>query len=133
MDLSDFNPEADAEAGASVHLTHPSTGLPLFGDDEKPVEFYVRGIDSPAYKEHMRKLADRRQNSRVRTLTAAEMDVEVTKSIALLVTGWSPNWTFEGSAPTFSTKQTEEILRKRTWIREQLDNFVAVRANFSQG
>lgn len=127
MDLTSINLAAAAGKGADCHLEHPVTGEALFDADGKAVTVRVVGNDSKEFKGALSRIAARMNNKKKTSLEQAEArSVEL---IAACVKGWSG--LYEGKEPIeFTPENVTRILTEQAWIREQLDTFIADRANF---
>jgi hypothetical protein len=127
LDLSDL----DYSGHAVLHLRHPETGELLLYDDEKPVSVTLAGTDSPEFVKAT--LAERQAQMRNPGKEFTPDDYEKTRIrvIARCVVGWQGlSWQGEPMKCDFET--VVSALSKRKWLREQIEEFVGLRANFSQ-
>lgn len=132
MDLKDLNTRAKADRGADLHLRHPGDGSPLLGDDGKPWAITLYGRDSAVFAREERAAATRRleraQRGEIRT--PQEVEAEGLELLVACTKGWSGNILLDGQALVFSPAKARELYQGWPWIREQVDAFVGVRANY---
>lgn len=128
MDLADL----DLSGAATLQLRHPATGAILTGDDGAPVTIALYGVDSGAYTEYRRALA----NKAVRRGTKTQMTAEEYEDEALgLLAACTADWTgleLDGKPLPFTMSNAKMIYRRFAWLRDQVDTFIADRANFSK-
>ncbi len=133
MDLSTLEPIKDA---ATYQIRHPVTNEPLVATPSskdgkgEPVTIDLLSADSDAFKS--RQFAA--LNKRLRTgkkpkLNAEDIDEEALDLIAACITGWR-NIELDGKPYPFSADNAKALLRRLPWLREQLDEAIADRANF---
>ena len=129
IDLNDLNLTEKAEQGADMVLEHPVTGEPL-SQDGKPITIKLAGTDSSAYRKKQRTL----QNNRLQKLSRGKKilgssEAEDCDLLAACTLGWS-GITEGGKAIPHSHAAAAALYIKHGWIREQVDLFIADRANF---
>ncbi|MES1987461.1 MAG: hypothetical protein V4440_05420 [Pseudomonadota bacterium] len=131
MQLNKFDTTKKANAGAFLHLVAPN-GAKLYEQDAdgkndlaKPVGLYLLGLDSKAFQESKHKRANERRGEKV---TSEMVDEESLQAGADLAVGWL-NLEVDGDSE-FSRANVLKIYQQYPWVREQVDNFVANRANF---
>lgn len=127
MDLNSINLAAAAGRGADCHLEHPVTSEALYDADGKAVTVRVVGNDSREFKAALSRISAKLNSKKKSTLEQAEArSVEL---IAACVKGWSG--LYEGKEPIECTPENvTRVLTEQSWIRDQLDAFIADRANF---
>lgn len=130
MDLSKLDTAAGGEAGAVMTLRHPSDKDQIVThDDDTPQTITLAGYDSPRWRKANREQIDAQvAKGRKSQITADEME---NNSIELLVAAtldW--NITLDGEKPKFSPDAARKFYKRFIWVREQVDNFAANRANF---
>jgi hypothetical protein len=130
MDLAKLDTTTAAEAGADLHLLHPVTGDPLVddvtGDD---VVLTLAGMDSPRYRDHVRKITNKRMAQRRQKLSAEDVEADGLDLIVAMTLGWR-NIELDGK-PLACTPANARILYERApWAREQADAFIGDRAHF---
>jgi hypothetical protein len=127
MDLSTLTP-ADA---VEITLRHPGTGVDLVTDKGEPVTISIHGMDSAVFQAHQKALINKRlqRQTRKATFTAEQIEEESIGTLAACISGWQ-NIDFDGKPLEFSRANAKALLNKLRWVREQLDEAVADRANF---
>lgn len=101
MDLSQFDVREKAEAGVDLPLV--INGDTVYGDDDQPVTFRVKGILDPEIHNF---LLRHDQQSR----TAKEVYASDMKFARMAVVGWSDNFKVEGEKYPFSKENIEKVL-----------------------
>ena len=124
MDLSKFDTRKLAEEGTTIHLT--VEGTLLRGGDDKPIDFVVKGTDSPVIRDYLKKSAGEQKAEGAEAL--AERDIEFACELCI---GWSDNASLKGKAFKYSRKNAE-VLFAIPAIREALILEATKRANFMQ-
>lgn len=132
MDLASLDTTKPSEEGRDVHLRHPVTHEYLYGDDENPLTIKVKGTDSRAfagwrYKLQMLRFELGDGDGPDAAAKVADAEVEM---LANLTMGWSENWTLDGKALAFGVDNAKALYRRVPAIKEQVDRFMGVRANF---
>jgi hypothetical protein len=132
MDLAKkFDLTAAASRGADLHLRNPATNEPLYDDEERtsPVTIKLLGKDSPKWREAIHKASQERTANQVRTMTPEERQRENARIFAGITLGWS-GIESDGKALRFNEANARSLYLELPWIMEQIDAFVADRANF---
>ena len=133
MDLSTINVTQSAELGAEMELEHPVTGEVIKDDSSKPVTFTLMGMDSAAYRNKQRDIQSRRMSKMMKGKGSPMLsDVDACELLADCTKSWS-GVVLEGKPVKFSTKAAFDLYMEHHWIREQVDTFIADRANFFKG
>lgn len=134
MDLSKINLTESAESGADLELEHPVTGEVLKDEDGKTVSIKLMGIDSAAYRNKQREIQNRRMTRMMKGKGANTMlsDEDACELLASCTKGWS-GFEQDGEVVKFSHKAAVDLYMEHMWIREQVDAFIADRANFYKG
>ena len=139
-DLAHLDPTYAADQGAWLHLKHPNTGDLLYLDADqlepsKPIKIKLAGKDSTNWKAAEQADLDRRldQAQRNNKLSVKAQDVERRglKILAAVTLEWE-NVMWDGKPLSCSASTAEQLYNARTWIREQVDEFVADRKNFGE-
>lgn len=122
-------------------LLHPNTRQPLrakVGTEGMAEEAFIDiySSDSKVSREHERSIQRRRLNMRGRgRITPEEMEAEAVDLLSALTAGWSLV-TLDGEKldVPFSQENARELYSAPSlaWIREQVNEFAADRANFPQ-
>jgi hypothetical protein len=133
MDLSKINISQSAELGASMSLEHPVTGDALVDESGKPITIELMGMDSPEYRNKQREIQSRRMSKLMKGKGSPMLsDAEACELLASATKGWA-GIVEEGKTVKFSTKAAFDLYMSHFWIREQVDVFIADRANFFKG
>lgn len=127
-DLSQLDTVAAADTGATMTVRHPVTGDDLNGADDKPMTLTVLGADSGEFKRAVSDSAKARKPGKVATIADAER--ATVDMLTRITTGMSGNWTWDGKAFPFSKENVKRLYTERPWLRQQVDEFIADRANF---
>ena len=125
VDLSEFNGLAQAQdEGIDVPILHPKTG------EELGITIKVAGPESQRQKRMRNALiTDRMSRNRNRRVTAAEIEedaLKVSAAAIISLTGVMEN----GKAIEYSRDNAEDLLRRYSFIREQIDTAVSDRSVF---
>ena len=133
MDLNDLNLDAQAEAGAEMHLAHPVTDEKLMNDG-KPMTLNLIGTESKQYRAKEHEFQNKRLNkiSRGKKLNMSVNDDETCDLLSVCIVGWS-GLVMGGEEIEFSQREAVKLLMKFKWIRDQVDEFVGDRTNFFTG
>jgi len=130
MDLSSLRVSSDA---VEMPLVHPSTGLPLENKDGEEMALLVIGTDHDDYQKLNNELLNKRlkksAQSRKVSITAEEVNAESLQRTVACIVGFK-NLQVDGEPLEFSKKNAEALLKEYPAIREQVEEFVAERANF---
>ena len=131
MDLASLAPVTD---GVPVPLRHPVTGEKLTHDKTgEPITISIVGMDSDQFRARHRAIINRRLNAGKKAkVTAEEIETESIGTIAACVTGWA-GVNLDGADLTFTIDNVKALLARLPFIREQLDEAIADRANFLKG
>jgi hypothetical protein len=124
----------DQPSRMTIH--HPITGVAL--KDKKGDDAWIDllSADSEKGKAFERKLTQSRLSQRVRQqISAEQLESEHASRLANLCAGWRL-LTLDGSAldVAFNEANAVELFsnNKMTWLREQVEAFLATRANFTK-
>lgn len=130
MDLSTLDTAAGGEAGAVMELRHPVTKEVLTHEDGRPQTIRIAGYDSPRWRKANREQIDQRIENGRKKIVETQADSE-RYAIDLLVAatlGW--DIFLDGEVPAFTPAAAHKFYSRFIWVREQVDNFAANRANF---
>lgn len=134
MKLSQFDPKAAAEKGATLHLRNPFNQTPLLADpledggDPRPVTIELRGVDAPSVQA-VRKDIERR---RVEGEEISDEEASLELTVAAMI-GWTAISVGEDAEDTpFSKEKAKELLSDpdTAWVFEQTGPFTLRRVNF---
>lgn len=130
MDLSKLNVKASAEQGSDLHLRDPFTGEELFNDDNSPMVISLLGKDSEPYRRTARMTANKNLKKGRQTATVEQFEQNGVELLAAVTTGW--NLQFGEEMLEFSPLAVKNLYANPDyrWVYEQVDEFVAERANF---
>jgi hypothetical protein len=129
--------ELEIEAPFRLILVHPVTRQPLRDTEGNPAYIDHYSADSEIARKHQREVQRRRLQSRGRMkITPEELEAEAIEILAALTVGWHLVG-LKGQVITteFTRENARDLYGDPTiaWLREQIDESTADRANFSQG
>lgn len=131
MDLANLNTKQQMEAGADLHLKHPSTREPLFADDDKgkkPMVITLMGIDGETFQ-RIRRQNQRAAMKRRDPVEPAEAEKQGLDTLVAITKGWK-NIVLSGEELAFTAENVRRVYAEFPWIREQVNEFASDRANF---
>ncbi|MCP1832836.1 hypothetical protein [Bradyrhizobium sp. USDA 4545] len=138
IDMSEFaGLELEVEKPFRMVLVHPVTRQPL--RDETGAEAYIDhySSDSDVARKHQRSVQRRRLAMRGRAkITPEELEAESIELLAALTTGWN---LVDLKGKKLNVEFSQETARRLYanpgigWLRDQLDESTADRANFAKG
>lgn len=124
MDLSRFDTREKAHEGVDVPLV--INGETVYGDDDKPVTFRLRGLADPEVnKAHL-------QNRKSDAKTFDEVLASDLRLARAAVAGWSDNWTLDGEKVPFSRAAIDKVFAEPV-LRSAILLEVYRTANFMKG
>jgi hypothetical protein len=127
MDLSTLEPTPDS---VPVQLRHPTTNERLATASGAAITISIVGMDSEQFRTRHRAIINKRLSAGKKAkVTAEEIETESIDTIAACITGWQ-NVDLDGKALEFSRANAKTLLTRLPWLREQLDEAIADRANF---
>lgn len=131
MDLAKLDLTEHANNGAILEVLHPISGEPLTDNDNKVVTLTVLGSDSTQMRNAMSARAKKQINSKkpnqITTIDDAEQaSAELLASVVVAWSGIEEN----GELVPFTPGNVIDILKKYSWLRLQVDQFVSDRSNF---
>lgn len=138
FDLNKFDTTAGAAQGAFLHLESPDGELLYVedGGEKKAVGFMCIGSDAPAFQKAQHKLQDRRTDNmrikggKIKGLSAAQSEADATALLAMTITEYVNLPQVDGEVLTCSRENSEMLLERFPWMREQVDEFTSDRSNF---
>ena len=129
MEISDFK----LEDSAIMPVRHLATGQPIKTKDGKAVSVTVACKDSEVFRLLARNQTERRLKRASETgnsrLSSTELEDEALDLLAGSTLGWS-GITKDGAEFPFSFENARGLYRELPWLRDQVDAFIADRANF---
>jgi len=129
--------ELEVDAPFRLILVHPFTRQPMRDPEGNPAYIDHYSSDSEIARKHQRAVQRRRLNMRGRMkITPEELEAESIEILAALTAGWHLV-DLKGNLIDlpFSQENARELYSNPAvgWLREQIDESTADRANFSQG
>ena len=128
----DLDTSSLADEGVWCRLVHPVSGAPLAARGEA-VRVRVLGIDGARFRALQRRVAARRNEHLLEGRGRIDPEVEAELALDLLAgatLGWENVYLPGGAAFAFSAANARRLYGERPWIAEQVDRFIADRANF---
>jgi hypothetical protein len=128
--------ELEIETPFRLILLHPVTRQPLRDAEGKEAYIDHYSMDSEIARKHQRAVQRRRIAMRRLKISPEELEAESTEALALLTVGW---YLVDLKGNPIDLPFTSENARELyaspavSWLREQLDESTADRANFSRG
>lgn len=122
MDLSNFDPREAAELGVEIALK--IDGEVIYGDDDEPITFTVKGVADPGIQEYLLKTRDREPARTPEEVFEGDM-----KLARLAVVGWSDNFEVEGEKFPFSKANIAKVMANPV-VRRAILGEVLTEANF---
>jgi len=127
IDLSKFDLSPEGE---EMVVTHPATGAQLIDESTgEPVTITLVGRDSDEFRTAQRKNIDKRAAMQKRMMSFEEIEAEATDTLVACTKGWK-HVGLDGEDLPFSAENARKLYTRYYWLREQVDVFVARRANF---
>lgn len=102
MDIDRFDTREKAHQGVDIPFEHG--GEVIYGDDDKPVTFRMRGVDDPEVRRLI--MVGRRAGAKRTPEEADEEDFKLARAACL---GWSDNWTHKGEKIPFDRKNIPRV------------------------
>lgn len=129
MDIGDIDLMEVADNGVMFTLLHPITRA------ETDIKIKIHGSDSKIYRDAQRANQNKRikgmQKNRNFHMTADEIEIEALNMLALCTTGWE-NMEKDGKKVPFSPENAKLIYKENPWIREQIEEAIGDRSNFTK-
>lgn len=127
--------ELSVDNPSRMTIVHPTTRQPLRDAEGKPAYIELYSADSEIRRKHDRAVARRRLAMRGRgKITPEELEAEAVELLAALTTGWHLlDLAGDVVDVAFTPENARELYAatKMTWLREQVDEYVGDRGNFS--
>lgn len=128
----DLDTSSLADEGMWCRLRHPVDGAPLSARGQ-PVRVRLLGIDGERFRALQRRVAARRADLLLRSRGRPDAEAEEELDLDLLAhatLGWENVLLPGGEAFAFSVDNARRLYAERPWIAEQVNRFIADRANF---
>lgn len=103
MDLSNLDTREKADAGVSFPLV--IEGETIYGDDDQPITFSVRGINAPDIRQYF--ISNEKKKP---PTTVGEVDEKDMKLMRMAVNGWSNNFSINGEKIEYSRANIEKVM-----------------------
>ena len=129
FDLGNYvNP--DEATGEFLNLLNPATGEPLLDDNGEQVGIYLLGKDSEVYRRAQRTITNRRLSRKGSSaITAERIESEANEVLAHCTASWQ-GIVYQGDEVDCSFSMAKRIYTQIPWVKEQVDEFIAERANY---
>lgn len=124
MDISNFSIN---ESPIAVTLRNPESGEDLQNDKGAPMQIFVVGADSAAFRRI--KSESFAKNRKAKNIRFEQAEAQSFELLAKATTEFK-NLMFNGSALEYSVEAAIDLYRKFPWIKEQVDEAIVDRANF---
>jgi len=125
MDLSTLDVQKVAESGATLDVRHPVTGIAIDG-----MKITVLGTDSKTYRDAVKSRMRQRVNQRKKQdFDPDKAEREGLELLADLTVDWQ-GIELDGESLKCTRENCVKVYGRFSWIREQVDEFIADRANF---
>lgn len=130
--MIDISAVLTADEPFELQLVHPVTREPI------DVTISIVGMDSAVYRkvahaQRARRIKNIKPGSRNLPVSMDELEADAIEILAECTTGWK-NLAFNGSELPFSKENAVMVYSspKTGWVREQVDEAISDRANFSK-
>lgn len=137
FDFTELETKTRADAGVDMPL-RSLRGEPMIARDGTPITIKLLGPDSLKYRAltraQVRKRLAKAQESRAVEFTEAdfeETDTDLVGMLAACTVGWTGVLDTEGAPIPFTAVAAQKLFSAYPAIREQCENFMSDRANFS--
>lgn len=125
FDLGSFD---GIDQATKMNVCHPGTGVPLLNEAGENIFIEVYGKDSDVYRKTQRGITDRRLKARQGSITAERIEAEATEVLAACTKSW--NLVVDGAVPDCNAGKAKTVYARFKWLKEQVDDYIAERANF---
>ena len=130
MDLASLDFGKNPEITAVMNVIHPITGEEMFQEDGTHVTVTLLGMESSIAKRIIKARAQKQLNKRNQKVDLDEAREFTISLQAKLITA-SQGLTENGQDLDLTDQATAiDVLTRYSWLREQIDEFIADRANF---
>lgn len=120
----------DDTVGEFLQLLNPGNGDALVSEDGSNVGINLLGKDSDAFRNSQRKITNRRLSQKNNaSITAERLEVDANELLASCTVSWN-GIVYQGETLECSMLNARKIYKALPWLKEQVDEFVAERANF---
>lgn len=127
VDLATLDSRAGANKGAVLNVLHPVTQKPI------GTRITLLGTDSDAYQAFSHEqMVNKLSKAQVKGLLIEDFEDEGYELLATLTVGWE-DMVVDGEEVPFTQANAKKIYKRFPWLKEQVDRFIANRANFIEG
>ena len=123
FDLAKLDTAKVAEEGAELRVAHPTTG------EDLGITITLIGTDSKTFRDISKSRATASLKKKTREIDLDQNESDAVELLAKCTKGW-PGITENGKQVAFSYENAVQLYTKYLWLREQIDRFMADRANF---
>ena len=123
FDLAKLDTAKVAEEGAELRVAHPSTG------EDLGITITLIGTDSKTFRDISKSRATASLKKKTREIDLDQNESDAVELLAKCTKGWT-GITENGKEVAFSYDNAVQLYTKYLWLREQIDRFMADRANF---
>ena len=123
FDLAKLDTAKVAEEGAELRVTHPTTG------EDLGITITLIGTDSKTFRDISKSRATASLKKKTREIDLDQNESDAVELLAKCTKGWT-GITENGKEVAFSYDNAVQLYTKYLWLREQIDRFMADRANF---
>lgn len=128
LNLSEFDLQAEAERGATMHVLHPKTG------ERTSATCQVVGVEAKAYRDRLRAIRNEAMKNPDREPAdedGALLLGRARQAVAAL-TGWTDIGD-GGETVEFNDESAIRVMTKFPWLADQVLGFASNRGNFGRG
>ena len=123
FDLAKLDTAKVAEEGAELFVAHPTTG------EDLGITITLIGTDSKTFRDISKSRATASLKKKTREIDLDQNESDAVELLAKCTKGWT-GITENGKEVAFSYDNAVQLYTKYLWLREQIDRFMADRANF---
>ncbi|MAO65047.1 MAG: hypothetical protein CL666_08605 [Balneola sp.] len=132
MDLSNLSVDPENQT-AVLTVLHPTTHAPLTDEDGNEVTITIHGPDSKAQTELQRKFRNKALKDGVKrknmSISSEQLEARALDMDVAATADWQ-NIGLDGKELECTPENVKMVYTKLPWIREQVEEFMADRANF---
>lgn len=135
FDLDAIDTKTLSDEGVEMVVKAFQTNEPLIARNGKPVTIILHGPDSDKYREFTRSQLKKRINNlgdskRITDYNVEEAEADSLELLSRVTSGWLNVFDTEGNEIPYSSDVAKTLYTNYPLVREQVDAFVANRANF---
>lgn len=129
MDLLELDLTKSADAGATLEIRHPISDEVLTDKKGNPVTVTLLGSESSAFMNEMKARARKQMGKKVKQPSIEDTIRDSAEVLAACTVSWS-GMTEGGEDLPCDKATATRLYIKYTWLRQQVDEFIADRENF---